>query len=146
MINYLTLGIAYEEHDKIIADTGGLPGIKNDRLDSVLYHMQNDDYYPFFEDKLTHLVHSVAENHSFQDGNKRSSIVLGSLFLKINYFPDDVISDFIQKMEALVLMLVEKEICKDDLNGYLFFIINEEEMPEEMLIPLEDRIREERNY
>ncbi len=43
-------------------------------------------------------------------------------------------------------MLVEKEICKDDLNGYLFFIINEEEMPDEMLIPLEERIKKERNW
>ena len=145
MINYLTLEVAYKEHDKIIADTGGLPGIKNQTLESVLFHMQNDDYYPIFEDKITHLVYSVAENHSFQDGNKRTSIVLGSLFLKINHFPDDVISDFIQKMEALVLMLVEKEISRDDLNGYIFFIINEEEMPEEMSIPLEDRLRKERD-
>lgn len=145
MINYLTLEVAYKEHDKIIADTGGLPGIKNQTLESVLFHMQNDDYYPIFEDKITHLVYSVAENHSFQDGNKRSSIVLGSLFLKINHFPDEVISDFIQKMEALVLMLVEKEISRDDLNGYIFFIINEEEMPEEMSIPLEDRLRKERD-
>lgn len=146
MINYLTLGIAYKEHDKIIADTGGFPGIKNDRLESVLDHMQNDIYYPFFEDKITHLVYSVAENHSFQDGNKRSSIVLGSLFLKINDFPDEVISDFIQKMEALVLMLVEKEICKDDLNGYIYFIINQEEIPDEMSTPLKNRLKKERGY
>lgn len=145
MTNYLTLEVAYKEHEKIIEDTGGLPGIKDQTLESVLFHMQNDDYYPIFEDKITHLVYSVAENHSFQDGNKRTSIVLGSLFLKINRFSDEVISDFIQKMEALVLMLVEKKISRDDLNGYIFFIIYEEEMPEEMSIPLEDRLRKERD-
>lgn len=145
MTNYLTSEVAYKEHEKIIEDTGGLPGIKDQTLESVLFHMQNDDYYPIFEDKITHLVYSVAENHSFQDGNKRTSIVLGSLFLKINRFSDEVISDFIQKMEALVLMLVEKKISRDDLNGYIFFIIYEEEMPEEMSIPLEDRLRKERD-
>nr|WP_207186865.1 Fic family protein [Lactococcus lactis] len=142
----MTLNIAYNEHQKIIVETGGLSGIRNQRLDSVLEHIKNDSYYPSFEDKLCHLVFSVAENHSFQDGNKRSSIVLGSLFLKINGYPDKVINDFIQKMEALVLMLVEKEICKDDLNGYIYFIINQEEMPEEFLEPLETRLKKERGY
>lgn len=146
MTNYLTLNIAYNEHQKIINETGGLSGIRNDRLDSVLEHIKNDSYYPSFEDKLCHLVFSVAENHSFQDGNKRSSIVLGSLFLKVNGYPDEIINDFIQKMEALILMLVEKEICKDDLNGYIYFIINQEEMPEEFLEPLESRLKIERGY
>lgn len=146
MINYITLEIAYKEHEKIINKTGGLQGVRNKLLDSVLEHIQNDSYYPYFEDKLCHLVFSVAENHSFQDGNKRSSIILGSLFLKINCYPDEVISDFIQKMEALVLMLVEKEICKDDLNGYIYFIINQEEMPEKLLEPLEARLKRERGY
>jgi Prophage maintenance system killer protein len=142
----LTLNIAYNEHQKIINETGGLSGIRNERLDSVLEHIKNDSYYPSFEDKLCHLVFSVAENHSFQDGNKRSSIVLGSLFLKVNGYPDEIINDFIQKMEALILMLVEKEICKDDLNGYIYFIINQEEMPEDLSEPLEIRLRRERGY
>lgn len=146
MTNYLTLNIAYNEHQKIINQTGGLSGIRNERLDSVLEHIKNDSYYPSFEDKLCHLVFSVAENHSFQDGNKRSSIVLGSLFLKVNGYPDEIINDFIQKMEALILMLVEKEICKDDLNGYIYFIINQEEMPEDLSEPLEVRLRRERGY
>lgn len=142
----MTLNIAYNEHQKIINQTGGLSGIRNERLDSVLEHIKNDSYYPSFEDKLCHLVFSVAENHSFQDGNKRSSIVLGSLFLKVNGYPDEIINDFIQKMEALILMLVEKEICKDDLNGYIYFIINQEEMPEDLSEPLEVRLRRERGY
>lgn len=146
MINYLTLEVAYNEHQKIIDKTGGLSGIRNERLGSVLEHIQNDSYYPLFEDKLCHLVFSVAENHSFQDGNKRSSIILGSLFLKINGYSDEIISAFIQNMEAIVLMLVEKEICKDDLNGYIYFIINQEEMPEELSEPLEARLKRERGY
>ncbi|MBK5076317.1 hypothetical protein IL308_05865 [Lactococcus lactis] len=67
-------------------------------------------------------------------------------FTKVNGYPDEVINDFIQKMEALILMLVEKEICKDDLNGYIYFIINQEEMPEELLVPLEIRLKKERGY
>jgi hypothetical protein len=29
--------------------------------------MQNNDYYPSFEEKLTHLMHGVAMNHAFED-------------------------------------------------------------------------------
>ncbi|UBU72967.1 hypothetical protein [Lactococcus lactis] len=45
MTNYLTLNIAYNEHQKIINETGGLSGIRNERLGSVLEHIQNDSYY-----------------------------------------------------------------------------------------------------
>jgi hypothetical protein len=34
----------------------------------VLEHIQNDDYYPDLQDKLTHLVFAVAKFHCFNDG------------------------------------------------------------------------------
>lgn len=44
-------------HNKIIEISGGQPGVKNfGQLDSPLNHVDNDDYYPTFEEKLTHLV------------------------------------------------------------------------------------------
>lgn len=78
---YLTLPFAVKTHDFIIEQSGGLPGINDiGLLESVLNHMQNDLYYPEFEDKLTHLVCSVNKNHAFRDGNKRSSIAFKGLF------------------------------------------------------------------
>ena len=47
-------------------------------------HIQNDDYYPALEDKLTHLVFALAKFHCFTDGNKRSAIALGAYFLELN--------------------------------------------------------------
>jgi death-on-curing protein len=64
---------------------GGLPGAKDlGLLESVLAHIQNDEYYPTFEDKLTHLFFSTAKFHSFNDGNKRLSAVLSLNFLLLN--------------------------------------------------------------
>ena len=51
---------AVEVHDWIIANSGGLSGVKDvGLLKSVLQHIQNDDYYPTFDAKLTHLIFGV---------------------------------------------------------------------------------------
>ncbi len=54
------------------------------RLESVLYNIQNNDYYPTFVDKLTHLFFCVCEFHCFADGNKRLAITLSTQFLLLN--------------------------------------------------------------
>jgi death-on-curing protein len=74
-------------HDDIISKTGGLTGVINiGLLESTLEHVQNDWYYPSIEEKVTHLLYSINKNHSFQDGNKRSSLALSAYFLEINGF------------------------------------------------------------
>lgn len=56
-IIYLTLEQAVEVHHKTVEVSGGgaLGHLDLGKLESVLQHIQNDDYYPNFEDKLTHL-------------------------------------------------------------------------------------------
>lgn len=64
---------------------GGAEGILDfGKIESVLTHIQNDDYYPTFVDKLTHLFFCVCKFHSFEDGNKRLAITLSVQFLLIN--------------------------------------------------------------
>ena len=50
-------------------------------IDSTLEHVQNDFFYPELEDKVTHLIFSFNKNHSFNDGNKRSSIALAAYMI-----------------------------------------------------------------
>lgn len=84
-INFFTSDYAIKIHDKIIEISGGRSGIKDyGNIDSPLTHIQNDDYYPTFEDKLTHLVFSFNKFHAFNDGNKRTSIAMGAFFLGVN--------------------------------------------------------------
>lgn len=54
------------------------------QLESILTHIQNDDYYPTFIDKLTHLFFSVCQFHCFENGNKRMAIVISADFLLLN--------------------------------------------------------------
>ena len=59
-LNFFTADYTIRIHDKIIEISGGIPGIKDyGNIDSPLAHIQNDDYYPTFEEKLTHLIFSL---------------------------------------------------------------------------------------
>ena len=70
---YLTIEQAVEVHRKTVEVSGGgaLGHLELGKLQSVLEHMKNDDYYPTFEDKLTHLFFCSCKFHCFEDGNKR---------------------------------------------------------------------------
>lgn len=129
---------AIKIHDKIIEISGGQPGIKNfGNLDSPLNHLDNDDYYPTFEDKITHLVFSVNKFHAFNDGNKRTSIAIGAYFLQINGL-EYCIDKFIIEMENIAVLVADNVIDKEFLKEIIFSIINEEDYNEEIKIKLMD--------
>ena len=84
-ILYFTAEYAIRIHDKIIEISGGFEGVKIiDYVESPLAHIQNDDYYPTIDEKLTHLIFSFNKLHAFNDGNKRTSIALGAFLLEVN--------------------------------------------------------------
>jgi death-on-curing protein len=92
--------------------------------------MQNDMYYPEFEDKLTHLIWSINKNHSFSDGNKRLSITLGLQFLSLNGYLY-CIKRFLFEMENISYHLAAGNIDKDLLQDIIHsFIENEEDFEE----------------
>ena len=144
-ILYFDVVHALKTHDWIIEQSGGLAGIYpdgKDKLKSVLEHIQNDLYYPAFEDKLTHLVYSVNKLHAFCDGNKRTSLALGAYFLKLNGY-DYCVKKFVLEMENIVVWLAENKISKELLCKLMTSIIeNEDEYSEnlkyELLCAIQD--------
>lgn len=127
---------AIATHDWIIEYSGGLPGIKDrGQLESPLSHIQNDLYYPEIEDKLTHLVFSVNKFHAFNDGNKRSSLVLGAYFLELNGF-DYIVRRFIKEMENIVVWIADNLISKDLLYQIIGSILYEDDYSEEVKLAI----------
>jgi death on curing protein len=115
---------------------GGAEGILNiGYLESALEHIQNDDYYPSFEDKLTHLVFAANKFHTFEDGNKRISISLGAQFLLLNGYVF-VVPRFIREMENISYHLAAGGIDKDLLKELLTSLIHEPEFSEELKLKL----------
>ena len=135
-LEYFTSEYAIKTHDKIIEISGGNLGIKIfGNIDSPLYHMQNDDYYPTFEEKLTHLVFSFNKNHGFNDGNKRTSIALGLFFLIVNDL--DVFSNkFVMEMENIAVTVADNIIDKNLLLEIIYSIINDEDYSEELKLKI----------
>ena len=85
-IFYFDLPHAIAEHDRIINMSGGMIGYdvnKVKTLEGTLEQIQNNDYYPEFFDKITHLLYSINKNHVFFDGNKRTSLALSAYFLEL---------------------------------------------------------------
>lgn len=135
-ILYFDLKHAIQIHDKIIEISGGVLGIHDiGLLESVLEHVKNDDYYPDLPDKLTHIVFSVAMNHAFSDGNKRSSIALGGLFLEINGYGRRV-GTFIIEMENIVLWVAQQKIDKTFLSAIIHSLLEHGELTEEIKLKL----------
>ena len=133
---YFTTKYAIKTHDKIIVISGGLNGIKDlGNLESPLEHIQNDDYYPDLEDKITHLVFSINKNHAFTDGNKRTSIALGAFFLELNGL-DSMVSKFISEMENIAVHVADNRIDKDLLFEIITSIIYEEEYSEQLKLKI----------
>ncbi len=132
---YFDVAHRVKMHDWIIEKSGGLAGTYPDgegKLHSVLEHIQNDDYYPTFEDKLVHLIYSINKLHVFLDGNKRASLVLGAYFLELNGY-DYCVKEFTLKMENIVVWLAESKIPKDLLHKLICSILNNEEDYDETL-------------
>ena len=138
MILYITIEQALSIHEKTVEVSGGgsLGTINIDALESVLEHIQNDDYYPSFEDKLTQLIYAVNRTHSFSDGNKRISISLGIQFLNLNGYLY-CLRRFIPEMENISYHLAAGLIEKDLLQRIIHSLIeNERDFSEELKLEI----------
>ncbi len=133
---YFDIQHAVEVHDWIIDNSGGFPGTREiGSLKSVLDHIQNDTYYPGFEEKLNHLVISINKFHAFNDGNKRSSLSLGAYFLEINGY-DYCVQKFVLEMENIVVWLAEGKIPKELLLRLITSLIMDDGYPDELKLDL----------
>ena len=132
-----------EIHKKTVElSGGGTVGIINTHsLKAALEHIQNNDYYPVYIDKLTHLVFVANKSHCFQDGNKRIAISLGMKFLLDNGYLY-VIQKFAHNMEMVSYHLAAGRINKDLLHDIIESILTEEEYSESLKIRIADSIKE----
>ena len=122
---YLTVEQAVATHNKTIQYSGGGAAEHYDlgRLESVLENIQNDDYYPNFADKLTHLFFCACEFHCFVDGNKRIAITLSAQFLLLNGYMA-VAKSFFTEMENISYHVAAGKITKELLHRILTGVLD----------------------
>jgi death on curing protein len=132
-LTYLTLEQALDVHRKTVEVSGGgaLGHLELATLEGVLCHIQNDDYYPTFEEKLTHLFFSACKFHCFQDGNKRIAITLCAQLLLVNGYLYCV-SRFLRGMENISYHVaaghIDKVLLHDLITAHLSVELDDESL------------------
>jgi len=130
---YLTLEQVLETHRLTVEYSGGGEHGHYDlqRLEGVLAHIQNDDYYPTFEEKLTHLFYSACQFHCFVDGNKRIAITLCTQMLLLNGRLDSA-KTFLHDMENISYHVaagrIDKDLLLDIIRAHLNAASDDEEL------------------
>jgi death-on-curing protein len=88
-MRYLTLAEVLELHRRLVDETGGPHGVRDlGMLESAvaqpLGSFGGQDFYPSVVEKAAALAYSLALNHPFTDGNKRTSHAAMEVFLVLN--------------------------------------------------------------
>ena len=124
-IIYITLEQAKIIHQKTIKYSGGGTTQELDvgKLDSVLQNIQNDNYYPTFVDKITHLFFCTCQFHCFADGNKRLAITLSAQFLLFNGYMATA-KNFFTVMENISYQVAAGKIDKELLHEIMLAVMN----------------------
>lgn len=126
-LKYINIDDAIQIHKMTIENSGGgaTGHLDLGALESVLQHIQNDDYYPTFVDKITHLFFGACQFHCFQDGNKRIAITLSAQFLIINGYMK-VAGMFFREMENISYHVAGGKIKEDLLKKIMESILKGE--------------------
>lgn len=131
---YISLEDAIATHGLTVEKSGGgaMGHLDVVKLDAVLQHIQNDDYYPTFDAKLTHLFHSACMFHCFEDGNKRIAINLCAQMLLINGY----MLDFIRKAENISYHVAAGKIDKELLGEWIAAVLEGDEDDESLQLKI----------
>ena len=102
---FLTLADALAIHAILISKYGGSDGVRDmGALESALYRPQTG-YYLHLIQEAAALLESLAINHPFIDGNKRTAFAVTDVFLKLNGYQfsapgDDIYSKIIELFDS----------------------------------------------
>ena len=85
-------------HSKLIKATGGIDGIRDERLlDSALHTpfqgFGGEELYPSVPRKAARLCYGLIQNHAFYDGNKRIGVYVMLVFLELNGIVIDCVDE-----------------------------------------------------
>lgn len=88
MIN-LTVNEIIFLHEKLIQRTGGMSGLRDiGMLESAVYNViqsfGEQDAYPTPFERAARLAYAIIMNHPFNDGNKRTGILVMLITLRLN--------------------------------------------------------------
>ncbi|HVT37065.1 MAG TPA: type II toxin-antitoxin system death-on-curing family toxin [Nevskiaceae bacterium] len=126
MIVWIDKPLVLALHDRQIAEHGGSPGLRDERLlESALARPQQlhayGDPQPDLADLAASLAFGIAKNHPFIDGNKRSAIVSCETFVELN---DATLEAGDAELYQAILFLAESKFTEQEFAAWLRTHIN----------------------
>lgn len=120
-MSYLTVEQVLFIHMRLIAETGGSPGLRDlGLLASAVARPQatfgGEDLYPDIFNKAAALMDSLIRNHPFVDGNKRVGITAAGLFLLRN---EQRLTASNDELERFTLRVARSELSIEQITTWL---------------------------
>jgi death-on-curing family protein len=115
-------------HDAIIEISGGKPGMLHPEVVDAAIHRPKT-YLSYHEDCTLHtvcavLMDSIARNHGFSDGNKRTGLMTAILTYELNGIALNMYADKTDEFENLVLWVVNEKPEIPDIAARLEALTN----------------------
>ena len=121
MTEYLTVNEVLLLHARLIQRTGGSRGLRDmGLLESAVARPRaafaGADLYPDLWSKAAALMHSLALNHPFVDGNKRVALTAAGVFLDLNEYRMNASN---QEVVDLILSVIAGELDIEAIAAWL---------------------------
>lgn len=112
----VTLQDALEAHETAL-ESGGLLGVLNQGLIESAIARPYDGHYPRIHQKAAALLESVAQNHAFADGNKRTALYLVDLLIGLSGYRlvGESREELNEEMEELVTSVAQRLVRYQEL-------------------------------
>ena len=120
-MRFLSLGEVLALHHRILAASGGKPGIRDlgaiaSAVSQPKVSAGGKDAYPTLLDKAAALGYSLIRNHGFLDGNKRVAHAAMEVFLVLNGLE---IFASVDEQERFMVSLAAGEVARTELGKWL---------------------------
>ena len=120
-MNYLSLEDILRLHHMLVEDFGGVHGVREEnRLKSVVEAPQassfGDEQYESVYEKAAVYIRNIIGDHPFHDGNKRTAITVGSIFLARN---DIRLTATPKELEDFAVSIAVDHLTVDDIAEWL---------------------------
>ena len=106
---YPTLEEALFLHTRLLEVFGGAQGVRDMGLLESALARPKSGYYESLTEQAAALMHSIAMNHCFIDGNKRVAFALADVFLRLNGYSFVV---NVETAEEFIIQHVIKKKCE----------------------------------
>lgn len=112
-----TLEEALYLHELLIREFGGSPGVLDRGLLESALARPRSGYYQSLSEQAAALMHSLALNHPFVDGNKRVAFALTAVFLRINGYR--IVVSTVEGKNFVEQELIVRRVPLDKITAWL---------------------------